>query len=56
MHINGVAIAILSAVLAGCVPMPPTSTEYGSGYAPCVPRAVDNGMCPKEGWRRPPQQ
>ncbi len=40
-------------LLAGCVPMPPMSTDYGDGYAPCVPRAVDAGMCPREGWKRP---
>lgn len=45
--------ALMALVVAGCQPMPPMSTEYGAGYAPCVYRAVDNGMCPYVGYRRP---
>lgn len=53
MRINAIVLTILAFLFAGCQPMPPMATDYGAGYAPCVPRAVENGMCLKEGWRRP---
>ena len=34
--------------------MPPMSTAYGAGPAPCGFRAVDNGMCPYVGYRQQP--
>jgi len=48
-----VAPAFLALLAAGCQPMPPMSTDYGAGYAPCAYQAVDNGMCPHVGYRRP---
>jgi hypothetical protein len=53
MGLRWVAIVLLTVTVAGCQPMPPMSTDYGSGYAPCSQRAVDNGMCLDVGWRRP---
>ena len=52
MRRNAVALA-LALLVGGCQPMPPMSTNYGAGAAPCGWRAVDNGMCPYVGYRRP---
>ncbi len=47
------ALPFLALTMAGCQPMPPMSTDYGAGYAPCAYQAVDNGMCPYVGYKRP---
>ncbi|MCX7302897.1 MAG: hypothetical protein NTV73_00970 [Hyphomicrobiales bacterium] len=47
------ALAIVGLLATGCQPMPPMSTNYGAGAAPCAFQAVDNGMCPYVGYRRP---
>jgi hypothetical protein len=51
---NAVAVAFLAFLVGGCQPMPPMSTAYGAGPAPCGFRAVDNGMCPYVGYRQRP--
>ncbi len=48
-----VGLVLLAILAGGCQPMPSMSTDYGAGYAPCGFQAVDNGMCPRVGYKRP---
>jgi hypothetical protein len=49
------AIVLVALALSGCLPMPPTSQESGGGASnfPCGWKAVDAGMCPYVGYRKP---
>ena len=48
------AIILMALGISGCQAMPPMSTNYGAGTAaPCGWKAVDAGMCPYVGYKKP---